>query len=259
MPTPPTPPPQASPTPLRARARSLEQRLASVAMARLPLKLAALFFALVLWLAVSAEEPTEEWVDVRVALIHDSNATLLDSAPPVQALVVGRGRDLLKLYTTLPVLRRSIEGDTSGRFTLTLRPTDVDLPSNVDARVRDVRPAVINLHVRVTESRRVPARSALEVVADTGYRLLGAPIVDPDSVTVRGARDTIRKLYGVFTERRRVVVHDTLTDVIVPVDTSGLSVRVSPPELRIRIIAAPTTAPPTLRDSAHRATPRRRP
>ncbi len=246
--TPPTPP-----TPLRARARSLEQRLATIAMARLPLKLAALFFALVLWLAVSAEEPTEEWLDVRVALIHDSNVTLLDSAPPVQALVVGRGRDLLKLYTTLPVLRRSIEADTATRLTLNLRPTDVDLPSNVDARVRDVRPAVLTMHVRITEARRVPARSAIVVSADSGFRVLGAPIIDPESVVVRGPRDAVRKVSSVFTERRQISVHDTITDIVVPIDTAGLPMRVTPPEVRLHIVAARDVAAPPARDTTRRA------
>jgi len=249
---PPSPPPApASPAPvppsgrpqLGARARSIEQRLASMATARLPLKLAAVFFALVLWLAVSAEEPTEEWVDVRVALVHDSSLTLLDSLPPVQALVVGRGRDLLKLYTTLPVLRRVIDADTSTRITLSLRPGDVDLPSNVDARVRDVRPSAMTLRVRITELRRLPVRSAIEITADSGWRLTGLPNVEPESVDVRGLRDAVRKLSAVYTERRPVDVHDTVTDLLVPVDTAGLHMRVTPPEVRIHIVAAPQRTP----------------
>src|SRR5690348_16085344 len=208
-PSSPTPVPAPQRQPLGARARSIEQRLASMATARMPLKLAAVFFALVLWLAVSAEEPTEEWVDVRVALVHDSSITLVDSLPPVQALVVGRGRDLLKLYTTLPVLRRVIDADTSTRITLSLRPGDVDLPSNVDARVRDVRPSAMSLRVRITESRRVPIRSAIELAPDSGLRVVGPPNVEPDSVEVRGPREAVRKLGAVYTERRQIEVHDT--------------------------------------------------
>ncbi|HEV2181399.1 MAG TPA: hypothetical protein VGR59_13825 [Gemmatimonadaceae bacterium] len=243
-------PPPSSPAPLPtprqqlgARARSIEQRLQSMAMARLPLKLAAVFFALVLWLAVSAEEPTEEWVDVRIALVHDSSVTLVDSVPPVQALVVGRGRDLLKLYSTLPVLRRVIDADTATRVTLSLRPGDVDLPSNVDARVRDVRPSAMSVRVRITESRRVPVRSAVEISADSGLHLVGPPNVEPESVDVRGPRDAVRKLTAVYTERRQIEVHDTVSDLLVPVDTAGLHMRVSPPQIRLHILATPTRAP----------------
>ena len=214
-----------------------------MATARMPLKLAAVFFALVLWLAVSAEEPTEEWVDVRVALVHDSSITLVDSVPPVQALVVGRGRDLLKLYSTLPVLRRVIDADTATRLTLSLRPGDVDLPSNVDARVRDVRPSAMSVRVRITESRRVPVRSAVEISADSGLRLVGPPNVEPDSVDVRGPREAVRKLAAVYTERRQIEVHDTINDVLVPVDTAGLHMRVSPPQVRLHILATPARTP----------------
>lgn len=214
-----------------------------MATARLPLKLTAVFFALVLWLAVSAEEPTEEWVDVRVALVHDSSVTLVDSVPPVQALVVGRGRDLLKLYSTLPVLRRVIDADTATRITLSLRPGDVDLPSNVDARVRDVRPSAMSLRVRITESRRVPVRSAVEISADSGLRLVGPPNVEPESVEVRGSREAVRKLSAVYTERRQIEVHDTVSDVLVPVDTAGLRMRVTPPQVRLHILAAPARTP----------------
>ena len=214
-----------------------------MATARMPLKLAAVFFALVLWLAVSAEEPTEEWVDVRVALVHDSSITLVDSVPPVQALVVGRGRDLLKLYSTLPVLRRVIDADTATRLTLSLRPGDVDLPSNVDARVRDVRPSAMSVRVRITESRRVPVRSAVEISADSGLRLVGPPNVEPDSVDVRGPREAVRKLAAVYTEHRQIEVHDTINDVLVPVDTAGLHMRVSPPQVRLHILAMPARTP----------------
>ena len=239
------PSPPASPAPgapagrpqLGARARSAEQRLAVMVTSRLPLKLAAVFFALVLWLAVSAEEPTEEWVDVRVALVHDSSVTVVDSVPPVQALVVGRGRDLLKLYTTLPVLRRVIDADTATRITLSLRPGDVDLPSNVDARVRDVRPSAMSVRVRITESRRVPVRSAVEISADSGLRIVGSPNVEPESVEVRGPRDAVRKLNAVYTERRQLEAHDTVTDVMVPIDTAGLRMRVTPPQVKMRILA----------------------
>jgi hypothetical protein len=42
----------------------------------------------------------------------------------------------------------------------------------------------------------------------------------------------------VYTERRQVDVHDTLTDVVVPVDTAGLRMRVTPPQVKIRILGS---------------------
>jgi hypothetical protein len=53
----------------------------------------------------------------------------------------------------------------------------------------------------------------------------------------------VRKLAAVYTERRQIEVHDTISDVLVPVDTAGLHMRVSPPQVRLHILAAPTRKP----------------
>jgi hypothetical protein len=146
----------------------LASRLWGGVTERLPLKFAALFFALLLWVIVSAEEPTDEWVAVRSIVTVDSTFALADSVPRVQAQVVGRGRELLKLYTTAPEVRRAapVEGDSV--VTLELRPSDVDLPPGVDAHVRDVRPRLLRLHVRRLVGRTAHARDSLETNISTG-------------------------------------------------------------------------------------------
>lgn len=221
------------PQPVPVRVRSWKQRLRAAVMEGWPLKLAAIFFALVLWLVVSAEEPTEEWVDVRLALIMDSTVALRDSLPNVQALVVGRGRDLLKLYAETPVIRRVVGRDTPESVVLDLRPNEVDVPNNIDARVRDIRPRQVELKFAVAESRYVPVRLALDVVADSGVRLTGPPRADPDSVLVRGPRTAVHDVVEVRTVRQRLVVHDTLSRAV-PLDTAGLGVHVMPDAVRIR-------------------------
>ena len=59
---------------------------------RLGYKAAALFLALVLWIVVSAEEPSEELVPVRLVTLHDSTRALVGERPTVRALVVGHRR-----------------------------------------------------------------------------------------------------------------------------------------------------------------------
>ncbi len=119
---------------------------------RLGLKAAALFFALVLWMVVNIEEPTDEIIPIRFAPVVDSGVVIVGPLPTVCALVLGKGRELLKLYNASPVIVRRVPGSESGTVTLELGPTDVDLPAGVSAVVRDVRPSVVTL-----ELRRVPA------------------------------------------------------------------------------------------------------
>lgn len=210
-----------------------------------------------LWLLVGAEEPTDEWVDVRLALVMDSTVTLRDSTPHVQALVVGRARELLKLYTELPVIRRVVPGDTPDQVALELHPEDVILPGNVSAKVVNISPRAVQLRFAVTEARRVPVRAEVQVAADSGLHLTGAPRLVPESVTVRGARGAVRAIDIVPTARAYILVRDTATTRAVSLDTAGLRVRVTPAEVRVHVSAARDTVipPPPARDSTHRQPP----
>ena len=115
---------------------------------RLGLKAAALFFALVLWTVVSVEEPTDEVIPIRFAPVVDSGMVIVSPLPTVRALVIGRGRELLKLYDASPVIVRRVQSGTSETVILELSPADVDLPAGVDAVVRDVRPHNVTLQLR---------------------------------------------------------------------------------------------------------------
>lgn len=128
--------------------------LRSVFLERLALKAAALFFALVLWMVVSVEEPTDEVIPIRFAPVVDSGVVIVGPLPTVRALVLGRGRELLKLYNASPVIVRRIRGADSEKVTLELGPADVDLPAGVNAVVRDVRPRNVTLQLRRVEAVR---------------------------------------------------------------------------------------------------------
>ena len=237
------------------RPRTPDQRLRAAVTDRLPAKLAAVFLALVLWFIVGAEEPTEEWMDTRLVLVTDSTVQLVDSVPRVQALVVGRGRELLKLYAMRPIVRRVVTADTPNLVVMDLRPGDVDLPSNIDARVRDVRPRAITLRVQVQAQRRVPVRSALALSAEPGLRITGPPRFEPESVEVSGPREDVRAVTSVATTRAGILVTDTAPRVVA-LDTARLRVHVAPSRVRVRVPAERDT---TLDSTAVSADAARRP
>src|SRR5688572_21696401 len=145
---------------------SLERHIRAALTERLGYKAAALFFAVVLWLVVSAEEPSEELVPVRLEAAFDTVRILTSPRPVIRALVAGRARDLIKLYDTPPVVRRVITDDAPDSVAVDLRPADVYIPPDVDAIVRDVQPRALVLIFDVTMSRRVPVTNAVRVVAD---------------------------------------------------------------------------------------------
>jgi YbbR domain-containing protein len=211
-----------------------ERRLTAAFTENLPLKLAALFFALVVWLVVSGERPTEMVVPVRVAIGVDTAVTLRGPTPEVRALVVGRGRDLMKLWDTPPTISQRLGSDVPDSLSIMLEVNNVELPPGVAGIVRDVQPRSLRLRFDVQTKRMVPVRSALHVHADSGFRITGQPQLDPTRVQLIGERRTVRAIDTVFTAAADVTVRDTVP-ITVPLDTAGLGVRVSPASIRVRV------------------------
>jgi hypothetical protein len=229
---------------------SLERWLKAALTERLGYKAAALFFAIVLWLVVSAEEPSEEVVPVRLEASFDSARMLTSTRPVIRALVAGRARDLIKLYDQPPVVRRVVTDDAPDSVAVDLHPADVYIPPDVDAVVRDVQPRAIVLVFDVTSSRRVPVANTVRVVVDSGPKSsLRLTRVVPDSVTITGPRRVVNAVSSVSTVDRTVTVHDS-GDFVIPLDVARLSagVRVQPTEVRLVVQIPPLTHRP--RDSA---------
>ena len=108
----------------------------------------ALLLASSLWLIVSAEETTAEWVSVRIALDLDSTLTLAEAPPTVRAYVVGRRRDLFKLISSPPTLQRAITEDDRDSVRIELRAQDLDMPTGTDVVVRDLRPRLLTFRLK---------------------------------------------------------------------------------------------------------------
>ncbi len=243
---PPSQRPPAAPDP-RARALSIWRKIVHAVTWRFPVKFTALALALSLWVMVSAEEQTEAWVNVKVQIITDSSVALVSDIPEVQALVGGRGRELLELYTSGPAIRRVVGPDTPNQVTLDLRPGDVIIPANADVRVRDVTPRSIALDFEVTEQRYLPVRALVHITSDSGMRITSGPRVLPGSVLVKGPRRAIRGLGSITTDRLNIFVRDTDIVRSVKLDTTGLGLTAADPsEVRVQITAEhlPPPSPP---------------
>ncbi len=233
-----------------ATTTSLKRWLKAALTERLGYKAAALFFAVVLWLVVSAEEPSEEVVPVRLEASFDSARVLTSTRPVIRALVAGRARDLIKLYDTPPVVRRVVTDDAPDSVAVDLRPGDVYIPPDVDAVVRDVQPRSLVLVFDVTSTRRVPVQNTVHVVVDGDPKSTWTHLtrVVPDSVTITGPRRAINAVSSVSTVDQTVTVRDS-GDFVIPLDVRRLAgVRVEPTEVRVFVQMPPVTR--RARDSA---------
>jgi hypothetical protein len=197
-----------------------------------------------LGLVVSAEEPSEEVVPVKLEASFDTARVLTSTRPELRALVAGRARDLIKLYEKPPVVRRAVTDDAPDSVAVDLRPADVYIPPDVDAVVRDIQPRTLVLVFDVTSTRRVPVANKVRVaIADRGgMTATRLTRVVPDSVTITGPRRVVNTVRFVSTVDQTVTVHDT-GDFVIPLDVKRLAagVRVQPTEVRLVVQMPPVT------------------
>lgn len=229
----------------RPLGRTLKRHARGLFTERLLYKGAAIFLALVLWLVVSTEQPSQDTFPVRLLVQMDSTLVLTEEPPQVNALVVGQLRDIFKLGVNPPELRVPIGGDGrdgADSVRVTLDPNDVQLPVGMDRRidVRGLSPAQVTFHFTTRVQRRVPVRNRVRVAADSGLRIVGQVRVVPESVTVVGSRQAVESVTEVPTMSGTMQVRDT-SGVLVMLDTAGLGVQVQPAQVRLRV--------PLLRDS----------
>ena len=223
---------------------SIPGRVRAAFTERLSVKATALFLSVVLWMVVAGEEPSQEAVDVNLELALDSSLILTSARPAVRAQVIGSTRELYKLFSRRPVIRRSFGGDVADSVIVQLTPDDVQLPPGVDARVSAIEPQTFTLHFDSLLQRRMPVRSALRLVDGGGQIQLYEPSFEPESVTVVGQRHVVKDLESISTVRRSITVRDTLITVEVPLDTLHLEITVNPARVRARIPPPTVVVPP---------------
>ncbi|HYW07817.1 MAG TPA: hypothetical protein VE913_12735 [Longimicrobium sp.] len=125
------------------------------------LKLAALGFAILLWVVVRAEQRTEQWVPVRVdAQILDPDFELVGLPYPahVEVRFAGRWRELGELALKRPAILLRVP-EVGRHRVFILDHSMVRLPDQLRENVVpvDVRPARVRLNVRaVADSLGAP-------------------------------------------------------------------------------------------------------
>lgn len=216
---------------------TVRRRVGSALTTNLIYKGAALLLAIVLWLAVSAEQPTEVGgVPVELSLDLDSSLALASPLPEIRAVVAGQARDVARLAANPLEIRRSVPGDVGDSVRFEFTRDDVLPPPGFDGpiQVRSVAPSVVTLRLTTRVMRRVPVRARVRVTLDTLLRATGPAVLTPDSVTIIGTQERVRAVNAVFTEPVDVRIRDTIGD-FVALDTIGLGLDVQPARVRVRV------------------------
>ena len=200
-----------------------------------PAKLTALMLSGVLWAAVAAEEPTTQLVPVTLSVQPPRGRTLTGPLPAVQAVYVGSTRELIKLYSSPPVIQKILPDTlTASGFELTLSPQDLLTPTRLNVRPEDVQPRSVRIRLDEVVRRTLVVEPRITIAPDSGFALLGGIAVEPGSVTVTGPDAILRDLTAVPTVTLEMSGVNSAIRRRVPLDTTGLgSARLAPAEVEL--------------------------
>jgi hypothetical protein len=220
--------------------RSWAVALRAAIVTNWPVKVTALVLSGVLWAAVAAEEPTTQLIPVHLVVQPPAGRTLRGSVPAVQAVYVGSTRELIKLYSSPPTIRKAIPDTLTGnQFDLELAPQDLVTGKQINVRAEDIQPRSVQIQLDEVSRRTIQVEPHVTAVADSGYAVLDGLTVSPSSVVVIGPDSAIRRLHAVPT---MPVALSGLTAPVrrtVRLDTTGLGpIRVSPEEVDVSVEVA---------------------
>src|SRR5437867_10814544 len=111
-----------------------------------PIKLAALFFAIMLYVAVAAQQPLSQTFVMRLAIAIPPGRTVRQQTAGVTVVITGKGSEILKLRSFPRVIRKVIPDTFStSLWRIQLQAADVELPKGIDVQVADIRPRDVEI------------------------------------------------------------------------------------------------------------------
>lgn len=200
-----------------------------------PLKLAALFLAVLLYVAVAAQQPINQTFTLNLKVRVPPGRALRSAPPPVVVVVEGRGGELLKLRSFDKNIAVSVPDTLAGgTWHLALRPSDIGIPKNADVQVTDITPRDITVMLDSVARKDVRIVARITVSADSGGVLQGGLAITPNQARLVGPDQLLATIESVTTVPTELSGLSGTFSRAVPLDTSNLGVvRVAPREVQV--------------------------
>lgn len=228
--------------------------------ANLGAKIIALFFAVFLWLHVTAQQHENQTFRVPLELtgIPDS-LTIIHTVPEfVEVTVRGSRSNLLKLRL-FGRLKATVDLSEvkRGRVNIPLSPVILNISEEFDPRDIEIEePKTLNLNFERVVTRMVPVRIAYRGEMPEDIIIRGAPTIIPDRVQVKGANSIVSGITLLNTEEIDIRGKRGKLTQEVGINVSGQNATVTPSkvlvemELSRRGVRTLANLPPTLLQDA---------
>jgi YbbR domain-containing protein len=202
-----------------------------------PIKAAALFLALMLYVAVQLQQPVTANFDVTLNVQLPPGRALVQKPPKVYAQISGKGTQILKLRSLAgDITRRVPDTLTATTWMIHLAPTDVelDLPNGADVRVMEIRPSEITLALDSVARKDVRIVSLVTVTIDSSQSLQGGLSMTPNMARLVGPGQSLAAIESVTTVPMEIAGVSGTFSRTVPIDTMPLGiVRIAPKQVTV--------------------------
>ncbi len=215
----------------------MRANLLQLVMRNWPIKGAALFLALMLYVAVQLQQPVTTSFDVALNIQLPPGRALVHKPPKIRVQISGKGSQILKL--------RSLEGDitrrvpdtlTTSTWAIHLDPTEVELalPKGADVRVMEIRPSEITIALDTVVRKDVRIVSLVTITPDSGQVLHGGLLMTPTVARLVGPEKSLASIDSVTTVPTEITSVSGPFTRNVPIDTMPLGiVRLAPKQVTI--------------------------
>src|SRR5438552_2988080 len=198
------------------------------------IKLAAIFFAVMLYVAVAAQQPLSQRFALRLAVTVPPGRSVRQQPVGVTVTLSGKGSEILKLRSFPRMIRKTIPDTFSGSvWSIHLQPSDVSIPKGTDVQVAEIAPRDLDVLLDSVGKKDVRIVPLVRVEAESGYVLRGLSIV-PSVARVVGPEKSLAAVESITTLPTVISSVNGPFFRTVPLDTTPLGiVRVAPKEVRV--------------------------
>src|SRR5213592_2151735 len=199
-----------------------------------PIKLAAMFFAIMLYVAVAAQQPLSQTFAMRLAVVIPPGRTVRQQPAGVTVVITGTGSEILKLRSFPRVIRKVIPDTFSTSLWRTqLTAADIELPKGIGVQIADIRPRDVEILLDSVGHKDVRIFPRVKVEAESGYVVRGLSIT-PSLAHLVGPENSLAKVDSVTTLPTVLSSVNGPFFQTVPIDTAPLGVvRISPKSVRM--------------------------
>src|SRR2546430_1414604 len=213
---------------------SVRASLAQLLVRNWPIKLAAGSSAVMLSVAVAAQQPLAQGFAMRLAIVIPPGRSVRQQPAGVAVVITGKGSEILKLRSFPRVIRKVIPDTFSASaWHVQIAPTDIELPKGSDVQVADIRPRDIEVVLDSVVHKDVRIVPRVRVEAESGYVMRGLSIT-PSMARIIGPAKSVAPIDSVTTLPTVISSVNGPFFRTVPLDTAPLGlVRIAPKEVRM--------------------------